>query len=47
LNLIEILWRFIKYEWIEFWAYTDFSSLIQYVEGVIKGFGDQYKINFE
>jgi len=26
--------------------YTDFSSLIQYVEGVIKGFGDQYKINF-
>jgi len=47
LNLIEILWRFMKYEWIEFWAYTDFSSLIQYVEGVIKGFGDQYKINFE
>ena len=47
LSLIEILWRFMKYEWIEFWAYTDFASLIQYVEGVIKGFGDQYKINFE
>lgn len=47
LSLMEILWRFMKYEWIAFWAYTDFASLIQYVEGVIKGFGDQYKINFE
>ena len=46
LNLIEILWRFMKYEWIEFWAYTDFAHLIQYVEGVIKDFGDKYKINF-
>ena len=46
LSLMEILWRLMKYEWIELWAYTDFSSLIQYVEEVIKGFGDQYKINF-
>ena len=46
LNLIEILWRFIKYEWIEFWAYASFSHLIQYVEGVIKDFGDKYKITF-
>ena len=46
LNLIEILWRFMKYEWIEFWAYTNFAYLIQYVEGVIKDFGDKYKINF-
>ena len=27
LNLIEILWRFMKYEWIEFWAYTSFDHL--------------------
>jgi len=47
LNLIEILWRFIKYEWIEFWAYTSFDHLVQYVEGVIRDFGDKYKINFE
>jgi transposase len=47
LNLIEILWRFMKYEWIEFWAYTDFASLVQYVAGVSKGVGNQYKINFE
>src|SRR3989475_9299105 len=25
LNLIEILWRFMKYEWIEFWAYKYLS----------------------
>jgi len=47
LNRIEILWRFIKYEWIEFWAYTSFDHLVQYVEGVIRDFGDKYKINFE
>jgi len=46
LNLIEILWRFMKYEWIEFWAYESFGHLIQYVEGVIKDFGDKHKINF-
>jgi transposase len=46
LNLIEILWRFMKYEWIEFWAYANFACLIQYVEGVIKGFGGKYKIHF-
>ena len=46
LNLIEILWRFMKYEWIEFWAYANFACLIQYVEGVIKGFGNKYKIHF-
>ena len=46
LNRIEILWRFIKYEWIEFWAYTSFDHLVQYVEGVIRDFGGKYKINF-
>ena len=46
LNLIEILWRFMKYEWIEFWAYTSFLHLVQYVEGVIRNFGEKYKINF-
>ena len=46
LNLIEILWRFMKYEWIELWAYTSWRHLVDYVEGVIKDFGDKYKINF-
>lgn len=47
LNLIEILWRFMKYEWIEFWAYASFAHLIQYVEGVIIDFGTIHNINFE
>jgi transposase len=47
LNLIEILWRFMKYEWIEFSAYNSWSDLVDYVEGVLKGFGGKYKINFE
>ena len=46
LNLIEILWRFMKYEWIEFWAYTSWDHLVKYVENVIKTFGEKYKINF-
>ncbi len=39
LNLIEILWRFIKYEWIELQAYTSWKNLVEYVENVIKNFG--------
>jgi transposase len=46
LNLIEILWRFMKYEWIEFWAYNSWHHLVTYVEEVIKNFGDKYKIHF-
>jgi len=46
LNLIEILWRFIKYEWIEFSAYKSFQHLVEYVENVIKNFGAEYQINF-
>jgi transposase len=46
LKLIEILWRFMKYEWIEFWAYTSWSHLVQYVDAVIQNFGDKYKIHF-
>jgi transposase len=46
LNLIEILWRFIKYEWIEIGAYRGWQSLVQYVEKVLKEFGEAYVINF-
>jgi transposase len=46
LNLIEILWRFIKYEWIEIAAYRNWQSLVQYVEKVLKEFGENYVINF-
>jgi transposase len=46
LNLIEILWRFIKYEWIELQAYKSWDNLVEYIENVIKNFGIEYKINF-
>jgi len=46
LNLIEILWRFIKYEWIEISAYRSSQSLVDYVEKVLREFGDKYVINF-
>jgi hypothetical protein len=46
LNLIEILWRFMKYEWIEWRAYKGWSYLVEYVEMVIRGYGTEYEINF-
>jgi transposase len=46
LNLIELLWRFMKYEWIEFSAYLSWHHLVEYVEHVIKNYGTQYRINF-
>ena len=46
LNLIEILWRFIKYEWIEINAYTNWQSLVLSVEKILKEFGENYIINF-
>jgi transposase len=46
LNLIEHLWRFIKYEWLDFDAYESWKHLVDYVEGVLKNVGTEYKINF-
>lgn len=46
LNLIEILWRFMKYEWIELNAYESLEKLLEYIEKVLKGFGKEYVINF-
>lgn len=46
LNLVEIVWRFIKYEWVEFWAYLSFAKLVEYVEYVLANWGRKYQINF-
>lgn len=46
LNLIEILWRFIKYEWIEMSAYKGWDNLVEYVERVLRDFGETFVINF-
>jgi transposase len=46
LNLIEILWRFIKYQWLEIDAYENWNSLVEAVENIFRDFGDKYIINF-
>jgi transposase len=46
LNLIEILWRFIKYEWIEIDAYSSWTTFVTSVEEILKEFGKNYVINF-
>jgi transposase len=46
LNLIEILWRFIKYEWIEINAYSSWTTFVTSVEKILKEFGKNYVINF-
>jgi transposase len=46
LNLIEILWRFIKYLWLPFSAYLSFGVLVDEVEKILKGIGSEYQINF-
>jgi len=46
LNLIEILWKFIKYEWIDIGAYGSQKNLIEYLKKVLDNFGHEYVINF-
>jgi transposase len=46
LNLIEILWQFIKYEWIEINAYSSWTTFVTSVEKILKEFGKNYVINF-
>lgn len=47
LNLIEILWRFIKYTWLPFSAYTSFDALVQAVEHILRNIGDEFCIHFQ
>ncbi|XHX77169.1 MAG: IS630 family transposase [Stenomitos frigidus ULC029] len=46
LNLIEILWRFIKYEWLEIEAYSNWQTFVDSVEKILREFGENYVINF-
>jgi transposase len=46
LNLIEMLWRKIKYEWLKPQDYSDFDTLTNAVENIIRDVGQKYKINF-
>ena len=46
LNLIEILWRMIKYRWLPLSAYQDYQSLVASVEEVLVQVGSRYRIDF-
>jgi transposase len=46
LNLIEILWRKIKYEWLPLDAYQNFKTLTASLFEVLKGGGSKYRITF-
>ena len=46
LNKIEILWRKIKYEWLDFSAYESFSALKKALDHILANIGQDYCINF-
>lgn len=46
LNLIEILWRMIKYHWLPLKAYDSFKNLMRSLIEVLKGVGSKYQIDF-
>jgi transposase len=47
LNIIEILWRFMKYIWIDYKAYLSFDNYQKYIETVFEKYGDEFVINFK
>lgn len=46
LNLIEIIWRFIKYQWLPLSAYSSFKNLKLELQNVLDGIGSEYQITF-
>lgn len=46
LNVIEILWRNIKYQWLDFKAYLNFETLACQLEAILNNIQIKYSINF-
>jgi len=46
LNLIEIVWRFMKYLWMPFSAYLSFDALKQALQEILNSIGTKYHISF-
>jgi hypothetical protein len=47
LNIIEILWRKMKYEWLKPEDYTSFEKLTEAIKQMLSNLGKEYKINFK
>lgn len=46
LNKIEILWRFIKYQWLKTKNYADLNTLREAIRDIFRKFGTEYSIEF-
>lgn len=46
LNLIEILWKRIKYQWLDLDAYKSFQNLNDQLNLIMNNFGNKYDIKF-
>ena len=46
LNIIEILWRKIKYEWMPFSAYESLATLKKELFNILKNIGEEYVIAY-
>jgi transposase len=46
LNIIEILWRKMKYEWLKPEDYASFEKLTEAIKEILSQLGAEYKINF-
>ena len=46
INLIEVLWRKIKYEWLPVSAYQSFKGLSEALNEVLRGVGSKYRLSF-
>lgn len=47
LNIIEILWRKMKYEWLKPRDYTDEETLTKAIVRILRDFGEDFFINFD
>ena len=46
LNLIEILWKFVKYYWLDLSAYQSMALLKEKLHEVLENIGTKYQVNF-
>jgi hypothetical protein len=46
LNLIEMLWRKIKYEWLPIRSYKNYQAMKEAVLGILNNVGNKYTITF-
>ncbi len=47
LNIIEILWRKMKYEWLKPEDYASFEKLTEAIKGILSNLTQEYKIRFK